>query len=175
MTRKILRSLAIFILAVSLAGCVKYYTVQREREDQELSAGNQGFLQGAGTTPAPTKTTRTIHVIETQIRSPFAKEKELNLAPVTVPPEAEEVTPGLNQPEPKAMPGIPAQETKKAAVESNVATYTVGKGDTLEKIAGRPEIYGNPKKWYRIYKANKDKLKSPNHIYPGQVLNIPRD
>lgn len=50
-------------------------------------------------------------------------------------------------------------------------TYTVVKGDSLWKIAKRH--YGDPLKWPVIYNANKDKIRNPNRIYPGQVLVIP--
>jgi nucleoid-associated protein YgaU len=51
--------------------------------------------------------------------------------------------------------------------------YTVVKGDSLWKIAGK--LYGNPFKWPNIYRANKDKIKNPHKIYPNQVLVIPWD
>lgn len=51
--------------------------------------------------------------------------------------------------------------------------YIVKKGDSLWKISGR--VYGNPLKWPRIYHDNKDKIKNPNRIYPGQVLSIPQN
>jgi prophage tail gpP-like protein len=58
--------------------------------------------------------------------------------------------------------------------------YTVVKGDTLWDIAGA--AYGNPRKWRKIYQANKGKLRNstiyPNTvvlIYPGEVLFIPID
>ncbi|MGH7675934.1 MAG: LysM peptidoglycan-binding domain-containing protein [Gemmatimonadales bacterium] len=50
-------------------------------------------------------------------------------------------------------------------------TYKVVKGDSLSKIAQR--VYGDPKKWQRIYDANKDVIKNPDLIYPGQDLRIP--
>jgi LysM repeat protein/cell division protein FtsB len=64
------------------------------------------------------------------------------------------------------------------------AGYTVVKGDCLWKIAGKKEIYGNPKVWPAIWEANKagvisapPKVKktipNPHWIYPGQVLKIP--
>jgi nucleoid-associated protein YgaU len=51
------------------------------------------------------------------------------------------------------------------------ANYTVKKGDCLWFIAGK--VYGNPLKWPKIYKANKGKIKNPDRIDPGQVLEIP--
>ena len=50
-------------------------------------------------------------------------------------------------------------------------TYTVVKGDCLWNIAKK--FYGNGSKYTVIYNANKDKIKNPNLIYPGQVLTIP--
>jgi nucleoid-associated protein YgaU len=50
-------------------------------------------------------------------------------------------------------------------------TYTVVKGDNRSKIA--TSVYGNANKWRTIYEANKDVIKDPNLIHPGQVLKIP--
>ena len=44
-------------------------------------------------------------------------------------------------------------------------------GDTLSKIAKRE--YGDASKWHRIYEANKDTIKNPDLIYPGQTFKIP--
>ena len=49
--------------------------------------------------------------------------------------------------------------------------YTVKKGDTLGKIA--KAHYGNAKKYKEIFAANQPMLKSPDKIFPGQVLRIP--
>ncbi len=51
-------------------------------------------------------------------------------------------------------------------------TYVVVKGDSLWKIAKK--FYGSGSQNTRIYNANKDKIKNPNLIYPGQVLVIPK-
>jgi nucleoid-associated protein YgaU len=56
--------------------------------------------------------------------------------------------------------------------------YTVIKGDFLSKIAGMEEVYADPLKWKRIWRANKDVLdgfSDPNLIYPDWALTIPRD
>ena len=33
--------------------------------------------------------------------------------------------------------------------------------------------YGDASKWHRIYEANKDTIKNPDLIYPGQNFKIP--
>jgi nucleoid-associated protein YgaU len=50
-------------------------------------------------------------------------------------------------------------------------TYTVQKGDSLSKIAKRE--YGDAQQWRRIFEANRDAIKDPDLIYPGQVFRIP--
>jgi nucleoid-associated protein YgaU len=50
-------------------------------------------------------------------------------------------------------------------------TYEVQSGDSLSKIAKRE--YGNANKWQQIYDANRDILKDPDKIFPGQILRIP--
>lgn len=52
--------------------------------------------------------------------------------------------------------------------------YTVVKDDWLMKIARKPRIYGDGYQWPRIYRKNKDQIKDPDLIYPGQVFLIPR-
>lgn len=61
------------------------------------------------------------------------------------------------------------KSTKKTS--STKKTYTVKKGDCLWNIAKK--YYGNGSYYTKIYNANKDKIKNPNLIYPGQVLALP--
>ena len=44
-------------------------------------------------------------------------------------------------------------------------------GDSLSRIAKRE--YGDANSWKRIYEANRDIIKDPDLIYPGQTLKIP--
>ncbi len=56
--------------------------------------------------------------------------------------------------------------------------YMVVKGDFLYKISEMDEIYADPLKWKRIWRANKDAIEGftdPNLIYPDWELAIPRD
>ncbi len=59
-------------------------------------------------------------------------------------------------------------------LESLPTQWTVKQSECLSKISGYTEIYSDPKKWPRIYRANRDKIEDPNLIYVGWVLNIPR-
>lgn len=49
--------------------------------------------------------------------------------------------------------------------------HEVQKGDTLSKIAEK--YYGDPSLYKDIFEANKNILKDPNKIFPGQKLRIP--
>lgn len=50
-------------------------------------------------------------------------------------------------------------------------TVTVKEGDSLSKIAKRE--LGDANKWHAIFEANRDKIKDPDLIHPGQVLTLP--
>lgn len=54
-----------------------------------------------------------------------------------------------------------------------VISYSVVRGDCLWNIAKKKEHYGNAFAWPVIYKANRDKIKNPDLIYPKQVFSIP--
>ena len=61
--------------------------------------------------------------------------------------------------------------TTAAPAAGAAQTYTVAGGDTLSKIAKK--FYGNANAWNTIFQANKDQIKNPDMIHPGQVLKIP--
>lgn len=50
-------------------------------------------------------------------------------------------------------------------------THTVMSGDTLSRLARL--YYQDAGAWRRIYEANRDRIRNPDLIYPGQVLIIP--
>jgi nucleoid-associated protein YgaU len=66
-------------------------------------------------------------------------------------------------------------------VENNITTtdthdeatyYTVKSGDTLSAIS--KTVYGNANLYNKIFEANRPMLSSPDKIYPGQTLRIPK-
>ena len=65
-----------------------------------------------------------------------------------------------------------ATSSQPATSLANYIRYVVKKGDTLPKIAARPEIYGDAGQWMRIYEANRDIIGRNHKVNMGQVLMI---
>ena len=61
-----------------------------------------------------------------------------------------------------------ADDNTPAGGNPYTQTYTVQSGDTLSKIAQK--YYGDPSLYHQIFEANRDILKDPNKISPGQKL-----
>jgi nucleoid-associated protein YgaU len=58
-----------------------------------------------------------------------------------------------------------------AETQATYKSYTIVAGDSLSKIAKRE--YGNANDWSKIFEANRDIIKDPNKIFPGQTIKIP--
>lgn len=63
------------------------------------------------------------------------------------------------------------EEPAPAVNPKSNGTHVVQSGDTLWAIAKK--YYGSGSQYTKIFNANKDKIKNPNLIYPGQILTIP--
>lgn len=59
--------------------------------------------------------------------------------------------------------------------DGSYSTWTVTKGNNLWGIAGNSNVYNVPESWPLIYKNNLDQIDDADLIYPGQVLDIPRN
>jgi nucleoid-associated protein YgaU len=70
-----------------------------------------------------------------------------------------------------ALVGSGEAQPERPEQPSNPNTYTVKEGDSLSSIAGT--LLGNPNRYDDIYKANKDKLSSPDDIRVGMKLKLP--
>lgn len=86
--------------------------------------------------------------------------------PVEEVPEIEEVAEVVEVAELEEMP-----EVKKEMTGEWPKEHTVVEGECLFIIAGF--AYHDPFRWPLIYNANRDKIKDPHWIYPGQVFIIP--
>jgi nucleoid-associated protein YgaU len=61
---------------------------------------------------------------------------------------------------------IPANQEK-------VEYYLIKKGETLSAIA--KQFYGKANQYRKIFEANREVIKDPNLIFPGQKIRIPLD
>lgn len=161
-----------WFLASGLMGCtVRHYVVTKERVDQDLTGGNRGYL--SGTAPAADtsgrKMTRKTHTVEIELSSPV-KVKQMPAVNETGKQSPAAVS-GISQESYYGEADIDAEPQTKT--EETFQEYTVGKNDTLQKISQR--FYGTTRKWTKVYDANKDVLKSPDRVYPGQKLRIPQE
>ncbi len=62
-----------------------------------------------------------------------------------------------------------------AAARGQNLEHVVETGESLSSISARSEVYADPFLWPLIYKFNRDQIKDPALIYPGQRLQIPMD
>ncbi|MDD5729895.1 MAG: LysM peptidoglycan-binding domain-containing protein [Candidatus Omnitrophica bacterium] len=149
-----------------LSGCVvRSYPVTRDRVDQDLTTGNRGYLQGKMPSgeEMERKAIRTTKTVEIELY-PLIKFGNKNKAKTT-----ETMTPEKSAPaETEAQAPT---ETLPSQGNTAYESYTVQKNDTLQKISQK--FYGTTKRWHKLFEANKDKMKTPNSLRPGQVLNIP--
>ena len=65
----------------------------------------------------------------------------------------------------------PSRTAPQDAAHDAGRTHVVEKGDTLSAIAKK--YYGKANDYMKIFNANKDVLKDPDKIFPGQKLKIP--
>ncbi|RPI28588.1 MAG: LysM peptidoglycan-binding domain-containing protein [Acidobacteria bacterium] len=73
--------------------------------------------------------------------------------------------------DPSLAPKAAAPAAAPPPAPGGAQTYTVKSGDSLSKIA--KQVYGNANAYMKIFEANRDQLKDPDTIKPGQVLKIP--
>ncbi|MEI4486878.1 LysM peptidoglycan-binding domain-containing protein [Frigidibacter sp. MR17.14] len=68
-------------------------------------------------------------------------------------------------------PANPAAPAETAPVTGGLVQITVQPGYSLWKIAQRN--YGDGVEYVRLFEANRDQIRNPDLIYPGQVFTIP--
>lgn len=110
-------------------------------------------------------------------RSPEDKE------PATPKPMVADTTTALSAPSPSPVPSPvpavppvvePASTTAvkaAAAPKPEIHSYEVRRGDCVWRIAANH--CGDGLHWREIYRANRDKIRNPDLIYPAQTFTIP--
>ncbi len=91
-----------------------------------------------------------------------AAEAELRLRAQQLASAAEAATASQKKPKDPPPPPLPT-------------SYTVRRGETLPQISARTEIYNDSTLWPIIYRANRDQIRDPKRLWPGQVFVIPRN
>ncbi len=64
-----------------------------------------------------------------------------------------------------------SEDVVQALESDDVEYYIIKSGDSLSKIA--KHYYQNAMEYPRIFEANKEVIKDPDLIYPGQKIRIP--
>ncbi len=67
--------------------------------------------------------------------------------------------------------GAASAESGAAVAASTHQVHLVESGESLSSIAAAP--FGNLHLWPALYRANRDQIKDPSQLYPGQTLSIP--
>ena len=62
-----------------------------------------------------------------------------------------------------------------AALEALPKEWKLVYGECLWIVSGYEEIYGDPLKWTRIWRANFDRIEDPDWVLAGWTLKIPRN
>jgi nucleoid-associated protein YgaU len=70
-----------------------------------------------------------------------------------------------------AVTPLPDKAATPAVAEPRVATAIVSRGDSLWRISR--VTYGVGTRYAVVYKANRNRIRDPNRIYPGQVFILP--
>jgi nucleoid-associated protein YgaU len=154
-------------VSLLINGCmVRTYTVEKPRLDQDLSSGNRGQLFGESQAveQEPRKATRQIQVVEFEMPMKDKQQAAPLLSSEAEPELSEEIAEETEEPMVVVGPG-------ETTTVITMKEYTVRKGDTLQKISKK--FYGTTRKWQKIYQANRNVLKAPDRLYPGQVIQIP--
>jgi hypothetical protein len=88
--------------------------------------------------------------------------------------EVEDTSHLVTTPKPVFKP-VPKPMPKRKPKIIPAKSYSVGENETLWTISAQPQVYGEGLLWPLLYQANRDQIKDPRQIFPGQVLSIRRD
>ena len=192
MPKIFLKGMGILGLLIFIYGCssskvhLHSYIDTKKRVDQEIT-GNAGYIHG---TPSPEalqkspKQTRQVFVVEfdkenkeEQEEQPQPKKIDRSSSSTLMEEtqRAERVSthqPKINIPPIEEMTSQGNVTGKGVVATTSFVEYKIEKDDTLQKISKK--FYKAYNKWPRIYEANRDVLKSPDHIKPGLVIKIPQ-
>ena len=163
--REIRRGVVGMLAGIAVAGCHAATRVaDYPRVDLQVDgAGNRGYLVGTPPYAPELQTSRQMIHPDVEVPSFYRPKKGAqppagDVAEMVAPDDAASAQAGR------------AQARAGEAADS----YVVQKGDSLWSIAKKPEVYGSAAQWRKLFDANRDVLKSPNHVRVGMTLKVPR-
>jgi nucleoid-associated protein YgaU len=135
---------------------VRIYVDNAPAGEAKSDATGKWVFKGQATVPSGTHILRADEVavdgaVVSRVELPFLREEPAKVAVVETP--------------------TPVVETVKAPEVPQPKRITVQPGNNLWKISR--EIYGAGKSYTVIYEANKDQIRNPRLIYPGQIITAP--
>lgn len=125
-----------------------------------------------------------LHAEVQQAKKVIAAEKQERLAELAAKAEEEQLMRAAAEAEIRLreQQAARAAEAARAAQKKNrentpplPTSHTVRRGETLPQISARTEIYNDSTLWPIIYRANRDQIRNPKRLWPGQVFVIPRN
>lgn len=173
----------IVVMSLAVSGCVSISKYTPQSEDQDKPVMKMG-----GTGKESPKVKVEVELLEkpdlSRFSEPRTSDKEVsgNRGYLLGGPSAGKSAAAAEESQPKvwwsSMPEEPVNTSAETAPEVVQAKpvmtkYKVKKGQTLADVS--KDVYGTTKKWRKIYEANREKIKNPDKIYAGQVLNVPQE
>ncbi|WP_412554533.1 LysM peptidoglycan-binding domain-containing protein [Shimia sp. MIT1388] len=137
-------------------------------EDETAEEETAEVVAETATTPTEAQAPDTeTTVVESAVESETAVEEAALSSPVeTEAPTTVQTTEAAAQPEPATKP-------EPVTAQPPVRIVTVQPGATLWAIAR--DRYGEGQLYLQVFEANKDKIRDPDLIYPGQVFTVPEE
>lgn len=166
-----MKKLLFLVGIIIMSGCLttRTYTREEPRKDLEIE-GNRGCLSGECKQESRENRlgdTRTVSVVEVEFGPGEVKEEK-----VWERVAGEEVSQAKSPLQEVEGVEVVFEEEIAPASEIETQYYIVQDNDTLQKISYK--FYGTTRKWNFLYETNKDVLKSPDKLYPGIEIKIPR-
>jgi Bacterial Ig domain/Bacterial Ig-like domain/LysM domain len=179
----------VFTGRVSPGSVIRFYIDNKLAGDAEADTSGRWIFKGGEQVKAGQHTLRADQVdaagkVLSRIELPFLRESEEVVAAVQAPvapvvveqpivaQPAPETQVAVATPEVVVPPAPPRTGTKLSINQQAVPNrIVIQPGQNLWKLSR--QIYGRGKLYTVIYKANKDQLRSPHRVYPGQILTAP--
>lgn len=174
---------------VTPGGMVRFYVDNQAVGDTRADEAGNWLFKGSAPIAAGTHMLRADEIDATgkvlsRAELPFLREEAEKViaaaetqppAPAAEPaasPTTEATAAAAAAPTEVAIAAAPAEVVVAAATASTPSRIIIQPGNNLWRISR--EVYGKGMMFTVIWEANRDQIKNPNRIYPGQILTAPK-